>query len=209
MHRPRGAATGILTAVVLAAMLSACAPTDATGGDPGPSAPSDPPPPSSAGPDAPSGSPSGAPDPETPTGPASIALPTDCRAILSAAVLAQLDDVPLNHPAFGESGVLSDGSLRCIWGDPGADTTGLVTVISHVDPRKAETDLHALVADGFVCGAPQGGTRCEKTWDDPRYPVKDGRTVFSRADVWIDTNWSNLAPSGYTASIVDHLWPAV
>ena len=78
----------------------------------------------------------------SPTATPTAAIPTDCKAILSASVLAQLEGVPLNDPAFGPSGVLPDGSLLCIWGDPAADTTALTTtILRHVArsrPRPAQ-----------------------------------------------------------------------
>lgn len=136
-----------------------------------------------------------------------VALPTDCRAMLSPAVLLQLSGVPLNDPAFGEgTGVQSDGSLICIWADPAADTTSLWTQVSRTDTATAATTLGGLRTNGYGCYASQGGTRCEKTWQDKRYPVADGRTWFWRDDIVIDTNYSNLAPDGYTASIVTHLF---
>lgn len=142
----------------------------------------------------------------TPT-PSAIALPTDCRAILSDDVLAQLDGIPLNDAAFGPSGVGDDGTLTCIWGDPGADTTNLVTTISLMNRGPALDMLNALVTDeGFACFTPDGGTRCEKTWPNTQYPVTDGRTLFWRDDVLIDTRYSNLAPEGYTSSIVEHVF---
>ncbi|WP_235201499.1 hypothetical protein [Microbacterium sp. CH12i] len=60
--------------------------------------------------------------------------------------------------------------------------------------------------EGFTCFTPDGGTRCEKTWPDPTYPVTDGRTLFWRDEVLIDTTYSNLAPSGYTSSIVAYMF---
>src|SRR5690349_13505357 len=45
---------------------------------------------------------------------AQVEIPDDCRAILNASVLAELADVPLNDPAFGPSGLQSDGSLICV-----------------------------------------------------------------------------------------------
>lgn len=136
-----------------------------------------------------------------------IALPTDCRAILSADVLAQLDGTPLNDAAFGPSGVGPDGTLTCIWADPGADTTSLVTTISLMNRGPALDMLNALVTnEGFNCFTPDGGTRCEKTWQNTQYPVTDGRTLFWRDDVLIDTRYSNLAPNGYTSSIVKNLF---
>ncbi|QTV80616.1 hypothetical protein KAE78_03010 [Microbacterium sp. NIBRBAC000506063] len=137
-----------------------------------------------------------------------MALPTDCRAILSEDVLAQLEGVPLNHEAFsGQTGVLDDGSLRCIWANPAADTTSLATVISRVVRGPALDLLNDLADDeGFLCYSPDEGTRCEKTWENEEYPVTDGRTLYWRGGILIDTQYSNLAPSGYTASIVESIF---
>lgn len=136
-----------------------------------------------------------------------VALPTDCRAILSEDVLSQLGETPLNDAAFGLSGVGDDGTLTCIWRDPRADTTGLVTTISAMNRGPALDMLNALVTDeGFTCFTPDKGTRCEKTWPDPQYPVTDGRTLFWRDDILIDTVYSNLAPTGYTSSIISNLF---
>ncbi len=135
--------------------------------------------------------------------PSEVRLPADCKAMLSADVLAQLGAVPLNDPTLGPSGVQSDGSLICIWRDPAADTTGLTTTISRMDRGPALDMLNELVAtEGFSCYTPDAGTRCEKTWINATYPVNDGRTLYWRDDVLIDTQYSNLAPTGYTASII-------
>lgn len=139
----------------------------------------------------------------TPTANARPDIPKDCRAILTDAVLDQLADTPLNDPAFGSSGVQPDGSLICIWGDPAADTTALGTTITYVSRGPALDMLNQLAdEEGFTCFTPDGGTRCEKTWQNETYPVTDGRTLFWRDDVLIDTKFSNLAPSGYTSAIV-------
>jgi hypothetical protein len=139
--------------------------------------------------------------------PSAIALPTDCRAVLSDDVLAQLDGVPLNDAAFGPSGVGEDGTLTCNWADPGADTTRLTTTISTMNRGPALDMLNALAdEEGFACFTPDGGTRCEKTWANEQYPVTDGRTLFWRDDILIDTRYSNLAPDGYTSSIVEHIY---
>jgi hypothetical protein len=194
-------AAGILA---LAAALTACGPVSGDGGgtSSGPSASE-----SSSetpSPDA-SGSPAPSPSPTATT--KAIALPTDCRAILSEPVLAELGDTPLNDAAFGPSGVGSNGTLTCIWGHPGADTTRLVTTISKMNRGPALDMLNALADnEGFSCFTPDGGTRCEKTWQNTQYPVTDGRTLFWRDDVLIDTQYSNLAPAGYTAAIVATLF---
>ncbi|MDR6140594.1 hypothetical protein QE375_000148 [Microbacterium foliorum] len=185
-------------ALLLVTLLTGCGSTGS--GSAGPSESGEPP--SSSSPDG-SASPSPSPTPtETP-----IALPSDCRAILSDDVLAQLDGIPLNDATFGPSGVGDDGTLTCIWADPKADTTRLVTTISLMNRGPALDMLNALVADeGFTCFTPDGGTRCEKTWPNTQYPVTDGRTLFWRDDVLIDSEYSNLAPEGYTSSIVAHLF---
>jgi hypothetical protein len=134
---------------------------------------------------------------------AHVVLPTDCKQILTAAVLTELGKIPLNDPVYGPSGVQDDGSLICIWGDPAADTTNLRTKISAMSRGPALELLNGL--DGthhFTCYTPDGGTRCEASWKDPHYPVTDGRTVFWRDGILIDTSYSNLAPKGYTAAII-------
>lgn len=183
-------------AVLLIALLTACG----SGSGDGESSASAEPSASTSSESTPSPSP-------TPTPTAAVALPTDCRAILSEDVLSQLGETPLNDAAFGPSGVADDGTLTCIWRDPGADTTGLVTTISRMNRGPALDMLNALVTnEGFTCFTPDGGTRCEKTWQNAQYPVTDGRTLFWRDDVMIDTEYSNLAPTGYTSSIIAHLF---
>ena len=136
-----------------------------------------------------------------------VRIPADCRAMLTPDVLAQLGTVPLNDPALGPSGVQSDGSLICIWRDPAADTTSLTTTISRADRGPALDMLNDLVStQGFSCYTPDEGTRCEKTWINDTYPVNDGRTLFWRDGVLIDTQYSNLAPTGYTASIISSIF---
>lgn len=192
--KTRAAVAGTLMALVLA--LSGC------GGEAEPAESGAP----AASPEStPSPTPTASSDPDA----ATVPIPTDCRAILSPTVLAELDGVPLNHEAFGPSGSLDDGSLRCIWADPAADTTSLVTEIKGVAREEAMQLLNALADDdGFTCYSPDGGTRCEKTWDNETYPVTDGRTLFWRDGVLIDTRYSNLAPSGYTSAIVAYMFPA-
>ncbi|WP_223231217.1 hypothetical protein [Microbacterium jejuense] len=182
-------AAAAASALFALAALTACAPDDTPEGGftftPTPSASSSP-----------------TPTP-TPTPTAQAEIPTDCRAILNADVLAQLEGVPLNDPAFGASGPQPDGSLICVWGDPAADATNLVTSITYVSRGPALEQLNKLAdEDGFTCYTPDSGTRCEKTWQDPNYPVTSGRTLYWRDGVLIDTRYSNLAPTGYTTAVV-------
>ena len=134
-------------------------------------------------------------------------MPTDCREILTDAVLDELGDTPLNDPAFAPSGVQDDGSLICIWADPAGDTTHLTTTITAMNRGPALDMLNKLANDdGFTCYTPDKGTRCEKTWENAQFPVTDGRTLYWRDDILIDTIYSNLAPSGYTSAIVENVF---
>lgn len=189
---PRGSRRAAAAASVLLALavLTACAPDDAPSGDGFTYSPT------------PTTDASATATP-TPSATPVADIPDDCRAILTADVLAQLEGIPLNDPAFGSSGPQPDGGLVCVWRDPATDTTGLVTTITYMSRGPALDMLNKLVTDeGYTCYTPDGGTRCEKTWQNETYPVTDGRTLFWRDDVLIDTTYSNLAPSGYTAAVV-------
>ncbi|MCP2638034.1 hypothetical protein K0817_015885 [Microbacterium sp. HD4P20] len=186
--------------VFVAALLSACAPEAGGSGSGGAGRPSTSPSSSSSSTSSPRGTP-------TPSATASADIPEDCLALVDDDVLAQLEGTPLNDPAFAPTGPQPDGSLVCVWRDPATDTTGLITTITYLSRGPALDLLNQLADDeGFTCYTPDGGTRCEKTWQNETYPVTDGRTLFWRDDILIDTSFSNLAPSGYTASIVTSLF---
>ncbi|MEU1971659.1 hypothetical protein ABZ477_08375 [Microbacterium sp. NPDC019599] len=188
---------GAAASVLLLTMLAACAPEASTGDGSTPSSAETPDIGTSPTPSA------------TPSASGSFVprIPDDCEEMLAEDVLAQLEDVPLNDPAFGPSGPQPDGSLICIWADPAADTTHLRTEITNVSRGPALDMLNELAEEeGFTCYTPDGGTRCEKTWPNEDYPVTDGRTLFWRDGILIDTQYSNLAPTGYTASIVAYIW---
>jgi len=197
MTRLRVRAIALAVAVAGIVVLAGCAPE----GD-GQATPSNAPTTS----ETPGASASPAVSPSPSGSPGSSALPTDCRSILSASVLAELAGVPLNDPSFGPSGARGD-TLTCIWRDPAADTTSLVTTITRMSSGPALDLLNGLVAsDGFTCFTPDKGTRCEKTFQNPTYGTTDGRTLFYREGLLIDTSYSNLAPSGYTSSIIERVF---
>ena len=173
--------------LVIAAALSACVPEPGT--TPGPNS-------SSASPTR-----SATPSPTASTA-AAVAIPTDCREILTTGVLDQMGAIPLNDPALGPSGVQADGSLICVWGDPATPGTVLRTTIAYMSRGPALDKLNGLLAEGYACYTPDGGTRCERTWFSEPDLIPEGRTLFWRQDVMIDSSFTNLAPSGYTAAIV-------
>ena len=191
--RLAAAAAGVLLAL---ALVTACASDDGSSGDGFTFTPT------------PSGEASSTASPTpSPSETASAEIPDDCLELLTPDVLAQLDGIPLNDPAFGESGPQDDGGLICIWRDPATDTTGLVTTITYMSRGPALDMLNKLVADeGYTCYTPDGGTRCEKSWPNETYPVTDGRTLFWRDGILIDTSYSNLAPTGYTAAVVESIF---
>ncbi|MEV7693872.1 hypothetical protein AB0N73_11150 [Microbacterium sp. NPDC089189] len=188
--RPLARTVATVVAVVAIALLAGCAPdpadAPATSSSSGTPTPTDSPTPEA------SPTPSATP----------VSLPTDCRAILTEAVLAQLDGVPLNDPAFTGTGVQPDGTLVCTWGRPDTDTGRLQTTISSMSRGPALDMLNGLAAEGYSCYTPTGGTRCEKVWINEQYPVNDGRTLFWRQDVMIDTQYTDLAPAGYTDAVI-------
>lgn len=193
MLRLRSAAVASL-AVLTVLALAACAPDPSsaptTSGSPAGTVTA------SASPATPSATPSPTATP--------VAVPTDCRALVSEPVLAQFGDLPLNDPAYGSDvGMQPDGSIVCLWGRPDTDTGRLSTTISSMSRGPALDLLNGLAdSEGFTCYTPDGGTRCEKTWIDPVYPVTDGRTLFWRDDILVDTQYQNLAPTGYTDSVI-------
>jgi hypothetical protein len=185
-----GAAASLLA---FSAVLSACVPEPGT----------------TPGPDAAGASPSrsAAPAPSATLSPTLVPIPVDCRAMLTPGVLEQLSSVPLNDPALGPSGAQPDGSLVCLWGDPAVPGTALTTTISYASRGPALDMLNGLVSEGYECYTPDGGTRCEKTWFSEPDLIPEGRTLFWRQDVLIDSSFRNLAPNGYTAAIVATVFP--
>lgn len=187
---PRRAAIACAAAsvLVIAAVLAGCVP------EPGADAGS-----SSATPTA---TRSATPSPSPTASSILVPIPTDCREILTAGVLEQLGAIPLNDPALPPSGVQADGSLICVWGDPAVPGTVLRTTIAYTSRGPALDMLNGLLAEGYACYTPDGGTRCEKTWFSEPDLIPEGRTLFWREDVLIDSSFTNLAPSGYTSAIV-------
>ena len=166
MLRLRTAAVASL-AVLATLALTACAPDTS-------------PTPSPSHTPAPSATASTSPSPTPTPGATAVALPTDCRALVSESVLVGLGDLPLNDPAYGsEVGAQPDGSIVCLWGRPDTDTGRLETTISRMSRGPALDLLNGRAdSEGYTCYTPDGGTRCEKTWIDEQYPVTDGRTLF-------------------------------
>ena len=161
----------------------------------------------------------------TPSSSASlISIPLDCRNIVDQETLATtFGDTPLNDPAFGPSGQLTpskapDGAslseqlaaavqLRCIWADPRADITSLVTTIARVPSELSTEYLDSLSSDGFTCEERYGGQWCQRIEQDTQYPVEVGRTEFARDDLLIEVRQANFPTQGFLENVVGTLWP--
>lgn len=193
------AAVFALVAATSAVVLAACT---------GSPTPTPTPPPSAAATPSPTPTPTGPALADFPFGPSTSTtpLPNDCREILTDSVLAELDGVPLNAPGMG-GGIRPDSSRVCAWGEPGAAATWLVTVIGFAPYREAADALFALGNDGFTCYEPDEGIRCERTWEHDSLPITQGRTLYYRDGIIVDTQYSNLAPAGYTNAIIASMWP--
>lgn len=158
---------------------------------------------------APSPTPTPVPVADFPFGPSTstTALPADCESILTEEILTSLEGIPLNAAGMG-GGIRPDSSRVCVWADPGASLTRLVTVVGYAPEREARDAMYLLgVDEDYLCYEPDEGIRCEKTWEDGTLGLTNGRTVYWRDGVAVDTQYANLSPQGYTTAIVDALWP--
>lgn len=201
----------VIAAGCLALALAGCVPEPVPGAStPAPSLSHSP----STDPSAPEASPSatGASD--------AIALPANCEALYSPAMLQALveQNPPLNDPGVTMTStevvagleVLQSGAptIRCSWGVP--SSRGLATNVTIVTPAQVATVGAALRERGFSCTdsgtAPNGETRCEITerFNDPN--MSGGETHVLRANAWVSTHWLNFAPAGYTDDIVKQLF---
>lgn len=134
-------------------------------------------------------------------------LPTDCTELLTDEVRDEIGSIPLNAPGMG-GGIREDSSRVCVWADPAATRTRLIVVVGYAPEREASDTLYLLGRDeGYFCYDADGGSRCEATWEDPEFPVEQGRTLFYRDGVVIDTQYAGLAPEGFTSSIIATVWP--
>lgn len=221
--RLRSAAVAAVAAVLLIA-LSGCKADPVPGQTPAASGASTPSASASITPTpAPSASatPSTTPSPTpTPTA-APFALPGDCAAIYSPAMLStlQADGGPLNDPGLSmgatnveaayavlEQATAAGESLRCTWGVP--SEVGLATQVSVVDGGQADAVITALQSHGLTCDAYQSGTLCRIVVESSEEEGGHvwGETHFLEGNAWVATSWINFGPVGYTEDIVTTLW---
>jgi hypothetical protein len=194
-------------AVLVAAMLSACAPEPSSS----PEATTAPAPVTSQTPQV---SPSSTPTADA----AQIELPGACTDIYSAELLASLEAEipPLNDPGVtmlpSQNATLLETldslqTIRCSWGQAGE--VGLVTNVSIVDADQSAAIEAELSAAGYGCAQESDATICRieqrgVSLDDVEYTR--GETHALRGNAWVATAWLNYAPDGYTEEILATLW---
>ena len=121
-------------------------------------------------------------------------IPSDCREILSDDVLAELGGTPLERSGLrAVRANWPDGSLVCIWADPAADTTGLTDDDHQCRARSALEQLNALATTrASRATRPTAARAARRRGRTSSIPVIDGRTVFWRDDILVDTTYSDL-----------------
>lgn len=145
-------------------------------------------------------------------------LPDSCTGLVTAGkwdnafASAPLNDPdvvgdPVEVPKDALTPVLQpDGkSLFCVWRDPRADTTYLSIRVAVVDSTKAYPHLQSALK-GYGCSLDGYGYRCQKVSQNPQYPVTDGDTYFTRGDVGIHIQQSNVTTSGLLDDVVGHVF---
>ncbi|MFS0729053.1 hypothetical protein ABC270_03120 [Curtobacterium sp. 1P10AnD] len=145
-------------------------------------------------------------------------LPDSCTGLVTAGkwddafASAPLNDPdvvgdPVEAPKDDLTPVLQpDGkSLYCVWRDPRADTTFLSIRVAVVDSTTAYAHLQSAL-QGYDCSLDGYGYRCQKVSQNPQYPVTDGDTYYTRGDVGIHIQQSNVTTSGLLDDVIDHVF---
>lgn len=143
-------------------------------------------------------------------------LPDSCSGLITAGKWdTAFANAPLNDPAVvgnppqtpkdDLTPVLQpDGKqLYCVWRDPQADTTFLSIRVAVVDSAKAYPHLQSALS-GYDCSLDGYGYRCQKISQNPQYPVTDGDTYYTRGDVGIHIEQSNVTTSGLLDDVIAH-----
>ncbi|WP_152998060.1 hypothetical protein [Curtobacterium luteum] len=145
-------------------------------------------------------------------------IPASCAGLITpgkwddAFASAPLNDPssivdPADPPTDRLTPVLQpDGKrLYCIWRDPQADTTFLSIRVAVVDSTKAYPHLQSALK-GYDCSLDGYGYRCQKVSQNSQYPVTDGDTYFTRGDVGIHIQQSNVQTSGLLDDVIAHVF---
>ncbi len=148
-----------------------------------------------------------------------VAVPASCDQLVPDDVRTRLAQLSLNDPKAQTDGLRSGlanadlaklaeskRELACVWRNTDSDTTFLRTTVVRINGGDGAAAVKLLTDDRIQCYPAHEGLRCEYTTDRKDPAIEFGETHYFRDDLWIATAWSNVAPPGYTAAIVDTLW---
>ncbi|MET0736133.1 MAG: hypothetical protein ABWY55_10905 [Microbacterium sp.] len=184
----------LLAAVALTLAVTACAP-GAGGSGTSPSAASAPPAPSE----------SSSPTPSA----AEASIPADCSEVGSAATRAATVD-QLNLQGDGTDFVRPAPAgavlaLGCDWF--AGDATGVLLLVSEVDPTEAEAFATTLPGMGYTCEEGSGGGDvCTMTTPNSQYPVDTVETIVLRDGVWFYLATTNVDGTALLADLESAIW---
>ncbi len=95
--------------------------------------------------------------------------------------------------------------LGCDWF--AGDTTGVLLLISRVDPQAATDFIPTLEAEGYTCTTGDAGNPvCQMTTPNSEYPVDTVETIVSREDVWIYMSATNVDGDLLLSDLNQQIW---
>ncbi|PZF07914.1 hypothetical protein DEJ01_01725 [Curtobacterium sp. MCLR17_040] len=162
---------------------------------------------------APSPTDTGAPSDET------AAVPASCTDLITPGKWDKaFASAPLNDPSVVGDPIAipkssftpalqGDGKrLYCVWREPQADISYLSIAVDAVDPTAARDALEQLSAKGYDCGDESDGSLCQKVSKNSQYPVTDGDTYFTRGDLGIHIQQSNIETTDLLDDVVANVF---
>ena len=162
---------------------------------------------------APSPTDTGAPSDET------VTVPASCTDLITPGKWDKaFASAPLNDPSVVGDPIAipkssftpalqGDGKrLYCVWREPQADISYLSIAVDAVDPTAARDALEQLGAKGYDCGDESDGYLCQKVSKNSQYPVTDGDTYFTRGDLGIHIQQSNIETTDLLDDVVANVF---
>ncbi|WP_412168695.1 hypothetical protein ACLUS2_014935 [Curtobacterium flaccumfaciens pv. flaccumfaciens] len=162
---------------------------------------------------APSPTDTGAPSDET------VTVPASCTDLITPGKWDKaFASAPLNDPSVVGDPIAipkssftpalqGDGKrLYCVWREPQADISYLSIAVDAVDPTAARDALEQLSAKGYDCGDESDGSLCQKVSKNSQYPVTDGDTYFTRGDIGIHIQQSNIETTDLLDDVVANVF---
>ena len=95
--------------------------------------------------------------------------------------------------------------LGCDWF--AGDATGVLLLISEVDPAAAEAYVATLPDQGYTCVTGDAGNPvCQMVTPDSQYPVDTVETITSREDIWIYSSATNIDADMLLSDLNVQIW---